>query len=85
MTKTIIAALALAALTGAASAQQQVIIPNPDGTIAGRSTLDSEGKSIFSDADGKEIPDIGPDLRKPHVCPFMPPCRNIGSNEERRK
>ena len=49
---TIIAALALAALTGAASAQQRTIYGR-DGKVMGRVTTDSQGSQTIYGADGR--------------------------------
>ena len=53
MTKTtILAALALAALTVEASAQQRTIY-GPDGKVIGRVTTDSQGSQTIHGADGR--------------------------------
>ena len=54
MAKTIIAALVLAALTGAASAQQRTFY-DPSGKVVGRSSTSSGGATTNYDARGKVI------------------------------
>jgi YD repeat-containing protein len=54
MTKTIIAALTFAMMTGAASAQQRTFYDSR-GNVVGRSATDSSGTTTTYDARGKVI------------------------------
>ncbi|MCK1453398.1 hypothetical protein IVB36_21580 [Bradyrhizobium sp. 35] len=54
MTNTVIALLAFALLTGAASAQQRALY-NARGNVVGRSSTDSQGMTTAYDTRGKMI------------------------------
>jgi hypothetical protein len=54
---------------------QQAIIYGPDGRRLGTAQIDSQGTTTTRNAAGTVVAKEAPtDLRKPHACPFRPPC-----------